>query len=124
MEDDAAAALALPPDKLDDTQRNAIRTLAMSLGEMGQIQREQGKRDCVASYEEAAELLHRIGDRPAEAVTAFNLGRAYQDLPALRNLDEAERWYQRSLELRAEGDRKGKGGCMAQLGLVCVALGA
>ncbi len=44
-------------------------------------------------------LCHRIGDRPAEAVAAFNLGHAYKDIPALRDLDQAERWYRRSLEL-------------------------
>ena len=50
--------------------------------------------------------------------SAFNLGHAYKDLPALRDLDEAERWYQRSLELFAEGDQIGKSKCYSQLGLV------
>ena len=49
----------------------------------------------------------RIGDRAAEAVAAFNLGHAYKDLPALRDLDAAERWYRRSLELDDPRDRLG-----------------
>lgn len=114
----AAAALATPPDKLDDTARNAIRTLAVSLEQLGHIQREQGKPDCVAAYEEAVSLYQRIGDRPAEAVAAFNLGRAYTDIPTLRDLDKAERWYRRSLELRDERDRQGRAGCVGQLGQV------
>jgi tetratricopeptide (TPR) repeat protein len=114
----AAAALATPPDKLDGTARNAIRTLAVSAEELGHLQREQNGADCVAGYKEAVSLYQRIGDRPAEAVAAFNLGHAYKDIPALRDLDKADRWYRRSLELRDERDRKGRGGCLAQLGLV------
>jgi tetratricopeptide (TPR) repeat protein len=39
-------------------------------------------------------------------------------LAEIRNLEEAERWYQRSLELYLEGDSLGRGDCMAQLGSV------
>ncbi|MBK9603818.1 MAG: tetratricopeptide repeat protein [Anaerolineales bacterium] len=60
--------------------------------------------------------LSRANETAAEAVAAFNLGHAYKNLPALRNLDEAERWYRRSLELRAEGDRKGRAITVGQLG--------
>ena len=70
------------------------------------------------AYEEAVALYQRIGDRPAEAVAAFNLGHAYMNIPALRDLAQAERWYRRSLELRDERDRLGRGKCMSQLGLV------
>ena len=105
---------------LSPLARNTIRNLAMSLGTMGQILSEQGKADCVTAYEEAAELLHRIDDRPAEAVAAFNLGHAYMGdfIPALRNLDQAEHWYRRSLELCGENDRLIRGQCHNQLGLV------
>jgi tetratricopeptide (TPR) repeat protein len=62
--------------------------------------------------------MHRIGDQAAEAVAAFNLGRAYTDLPAIHDLAQAERWYRRSLELRAEGDQLWRSNCYNQLGLV------
>jgi tetratricopeptide (TPR) repeat protein len=39
-------------------------------------------------------------------------------VPDLRDPGQAERWYRRSLELREEGDRLGRGKCMGQLGLV------
>ena len=39
-------------------------------------------------------------------------------LPAIRDLAQTERWYRRSLELRAEGDRLGQAKCLSQLGLV------
>jgi tetratricopeptide (TPR) repeat protein len=114
----AAPALAAPPRALDDTQRNAIRTLAMSLGTMGQILQGEGSSECVKAYEEAADLLHRIGDRAAEAVAAFNLGHAYKNIPILRDLAQAERWYRRDLELEDPRDRLGRGKVHNQLGSV------
>jgi hypothetical protein len=42
-----------PRAALDDAGRNAIRTLAVSLHELGQIHREQGHSDCVAAYQES-----------------------------------------------------------------------
>jgi tetratricopeptide (TPR) repeat protein len=114
----AAPALSVPPEALDRGQRNAIRTLAVSLEELGHTQREQGQPECVAVYEEAVSLNQRIAAQPAEAVVAFNLGHAYLTLSTIRDLAQAEHWYRRSLELRDERDRKGRGGCLAQLGLV------
>lgn len=114
----AAAFLSQPAQGLDAGAKHAIRSLAASLHELGQIQREIGIKECVEAYREALSLLEKIDDNSAAASAAFNLGHAYKNLPALRNLDEAEGWYRSSLELRAEGDRKGRGGCMAQLGLV------
>jgi tetratricopeptide (TPR) repeat protein len=114
----AAAALAAPPKALDDAQRKAIYNLAASLNELGEIQRELGQSECVAAYEESLRLPERIGDRAGVAICAFNLGTAYKDISALRDLDQAERWYQRSLELHEERDRLGRAQCLGQLGLV------
>jgi tetratricopeptide (TPR) repeat protein len=114
----AAPALALPPESLDGSQRNAIRSLAVSVEELGHILREQGKPECVAAYEEAIPFYQRIGNRPAEAVTAFNLGHAYMTLPALRDLAQAERWYRRSLEMYEEHQQHDRAQCLGQLGLV------
>jgi len=106
------------PAALDDAQRNTVRSLAVSVEQMGSILREQGKPECVSNYEEAVALYQRIGDHAAEAISTFNLGHAYKNLPALRDLDAAERWYRRSLELHDEGDRLGQAKCFSQLGLV------
>ena len=119
----AAPALAVldrvvPAVGRDDAQRNAIRTLAVSLEQLGHIQREQSEPGCVSAYLEAVALYQRIADRTAEAVAAFNLGHAYKNLPTLRDPDQAERWYRRSLELCAEGDRLGRGKCTYGLGHV------
>jgi tetratricopeptide (TPR) repeat protein len=114
----ADSLLARKAEPLSAGEKNTFRMLAVSLEQLAIMLREQGKPECVEPSKEAIGIYQFIGDKSTEAISAFNLGHAYVRLPALRNLDEAERWYRRSLELRAEGDRKGKGGCMAQLGLV------
>jgi tetratricopeptide (TPR) repeat protein len=114
----AAPALAAPPEILDGAQRNAIRTLAVSLEQLGHIQREQGQPDCADAYKEAIPLCQRIGDKPEEAILAFNLGHAYLDLPVLRDLAQAERWYRRGLELVDERDHLTRGKGLGQLGYV------
>jgi tetratricopeptide (TPR) repeat protein len=114
----AAAALALPPESLNGVQRNVIRTLAASLHELGQIQRELEQPECVAAYDESLRLSEQIGERAGAAICAFNLGTAYKDIPAIRDLAQAERWYRRCLELLDERDRLGRGKCLNQLGAV------
>ena len=113
-----ASLLARQAESLSTGEKNMLRTLAVSLGQLSDIQREQGKKECVEPSKEAIEIYHAIGDFTAEAIRAFNLGHAYKDLPALRNLDESERWYRRSLELRAGGDRKGESTSYDALGNV------
>jgi len=114
----AAALLARSPETLGANEKNTLRTLAVSIEQLGHIQREQGKPECAETYQESFALDQQIGDNSTAAVAAFNLGRAYTDLPALRDLDAAEGWYQRSLELRAKNDRKGQGTSYDALGNV------
>ena len=114
----AAALLARLPETLTDGEKNTLRSLAASLNQLARIQLQINSLECVKSNEEAFTIFDQIGDTAAAAIAAFNLGHAYLTLPALRDLDEAERWYQRSLELRAEDDRLGSGNCFSQLGYV------
>jgi tetratricopeptide (TPR) repeat protein len=114
----AAVLLARPPESLSANEKNSLRTLAVSMEQLGQIQRDIGMTECVQTMQDAIPICQQIGDRAEEAVLAFNLGHAYKNLPALRDLDAAEGWYQRSLALRAEGDRKGRAITVGQLGLV------
>jgi len=114
----ATPFLALPPESLNDSQKNVVRTLSVSVSELGHILREQGKVECIEAYQEDYDLSLRIGDKPGAAVTTFNLGRAYTEMPALRDLAQAERWYQRSLELRDERDRQRQARSVGQLGYV------
>jgi tetratricopeptide (TPR) repeat protein len=114
----AAPLLTLPLEQLNAGERNSLRSLAASLHELGQIQREQGAADCVASYRESYDLSLRIGAQAVAATCAFNLGHAYTDLPALRDLTQAEGWYRHSLELRVEQDHLARGKTLGQIGYV------
>ena len=90
--------------ELEHQGHSSLRALAIALGELGDILREQGKPECVTAYEEGYELALLIDDKAGAALIAFNLGRAYQDVPALYDFDQAGRWYQHGLEL---GDEHG-----------------
>jgi tetratricopeptide (TPR) repeat protein len=114
----AQPALAIMPDQWDATERNIIRSLAASLHDLAQIQREQGNPICAETYRESLKVAGAIDDAPGQATCAFNLGRVYQDLAALRDLDQAERWFRQSLDLRAPGDTIGRARCLGQLGLI------
>ena len=120
-----AAALSQPaetwdPDQLEVTRSEAIRSLSVSLHTLGQIQRESGKADCVFSFKEALDLAKRAGCRSSASASALSLGHVYKDFAALRDLAQAERWYQQSLELHGEHDKLGRGRCFGQLAMTAL----
>jgi tetratricopeptide (TPR) repeat protein len=114
----ASPALAIPAEKLDAEQRNAIRTLAVSIEQLGHVQRELGQPACVESYRESYGLELRIRDQVLAAVAAFNLGRACGELAAIRDFAKAERWYRRCLKLLPQTDSLGRAKCLCELGSV------
>jgi tetratricopeptide (TPR) repeat protein len=114
----AAAALTTPAAQLDDIHRDLLRFLAVGMNQLGEILREQQQPACVQAYSEALQLARRIGDRPLEAIVAYNLGHAYAQVPEFRDLHAAARGYQDSLGLRDEGDRLGRARCVSELGYV------
>jgi hypothetical protein len=111
----AEPALAAAPERRDASQLQAIRTLGVSLQHLADIQKQQGRATCAAIFREALDLAGAIGDGAMQATCAFNLGHAYNDIAGLRNLDEAERWYRQSFDLRAPHDGLGRGRCVSQL---------
>ncbi|MFT5470278.1 MAG: tetratricopeptide (TPR) repeat protein [Verrucomicrobiales bacterium] len=116
---EAAEALALPEDApLDDDQRHRIRNLGVGVFTLGHLLMEQGNPDCVAAFEESVRYCQRIGDQAAEAVAHYNLGHAWKNLPAIRDIDAAEAAYQQSLDLYDAGDRVGRCRCIFQIGRV------
>jgi len=114
----AASALAMVDDTWDASQKNAIRTLGASLHQLGEIRRKLEQPECVGAYEEALKLAQMIADYAGSSACTINLGHAYLSLASLRDLDQAEEWYRRSLELRDERDSQGRARCIGQLGLV------
>lgn len=98
--------------------RNCIRSLATSLYELGENQRERKEPDCTVLYEESLDLAEQIGDRVGADCCAYNLGTAYKDIPAIRDLEQAEYWYRRSLDFADKRDRLSQGKTHNQLGAV------
>jgi tetratricopeptide (TPR) repeat protein len=118
--DRAAAALDAPPASLTPLQSHQIRTLSVSLEDLGHILRYQGDPGCLPYYQEALGLVERIGGGQDEAMLAVSLGNTYVQIPELRDLDQAEHWYQHSLGLRADDDKLGQAACLGQLGMVAL----
>ena len=114
--DRAGTALATPDGQLTPAQHNQLRSLAVSLELLGHILLEQDDPGCFPYYEEALGLYQRIGARAEEARLALTLGNAYKDVPGLRDLGQAEHWYQHSLSHRANNDRVGQAKTLGQLG--------
>ena len=117
--DRAAAALAAA-GSLTPRQHNQIRELAVSLELLGHILNAQGDPDCLQYYQEALALYERIGGRQEEANLAISLGNTYLRVSGLRDLGQAEQWFQRSLRLRAGSDQFGQARGLAQLGAVAL----
>jgi tetratricopeptide (TPR) repeat protein len=107
-----------PPQQLNDRQRNQIRNLAVDLEQLGHILRQQDDPGCLQPYHEAMELAQQISDRGEEAVVAFNLGHAYKGIPDLRDLGQAQHWYQQALDLFGEHDTLNRAKIAGQLGIV------
>lgn len=114
----AASALAAPPEALDDAQRQTILTLANSLHEMADVQRELRQPECKSLYEEVIHLFESIGDHRGVFIAAFNLGNTYKDVPELRDLKQAEYWYKKCEDLLDPSDKITKANVTGQQALV------
>jgi tetratricopeptide (TPR) repeat protein len=97
-------------------QHNDIRSLAVSLQNLGDIQRELNSVECVVNYLEAFDVGMLILDQTVTASCAFNLGHTYKHL--LHDLAAADRWYRISLEFGSQQDRRMRGGSLLQLGQI------
>jgi len=112
---DAAPALAVPPEKLDGAQKNAIRTLATSLNQLARVQRDQDNQECITNFETAISLFASIEDRTASGHNAMNLGNAYLTVLRMRDLGKAESQFHRAFELYEPNDIKARGAALGQL---------
>lgn len=115
---DASPSLRLPQRALNGLQRRSVHSLATVLAGLGSILRDRGDPACVEPYEEAIALYQRTRQRASEARSCANVGHAYREIAVIRDLDRAERHFERSLALRDERDRHGRGECLSNLGLL------
>ena len=115
----AAPCLEIPAEELDgEGGLDEVRTLFVSVELLGQIQQENGNAVCVETLQYAIKLFEGSDRGQYLAGPAFHLGHAYKNVSAIRDLEKAEMWYARSLELYGERDRQGRGRCLAQMGNV------
>ena len=114
----AAGVLGANTASLTGFQRNQIRDLAVSLSDLGNILLVQNDPGCLPHFQEALALVQRIGDHAGEAQAAGSVGNAYLHVPGLRDLNQAEHWFQRSLTLRADSDRLGRARILIGIGEV------
>jgi len=116
----ADEALATPVSDLTPVQRTQIRNLGTALLDLGNVLLLQDDPGCLPHYQETLALAQKAGDRSAEASAAGSLGNVYRMLSELKDLDEAERWWRRSLELRPDSDRHGRAQCLSSLGSIAL----
>ncbi|HTS98956.1 MAG TPA: tetratricopeptide repeat protein [Streptosporangiaceae bacterium] len=114
----AVTAEATPDDQLTPAQHNELRSLAVTVEQLGNIYRWQNDPGCLPYYEQALGLYRRIRARVEETALALTIGNAYKDVPGMRDLDQAEHWYRQSLGQRAEHDRIGQAKVLWGLGMV------
>ena len=110
----------IPQRPLDERQRREVRALAVTTQQNGNILFEQRHPGCVRPYLDALRLFQRTGARHEESTVANALGNAYLGIPRLRDLDEAERWYQRANQLLGEDDTVGHAQVLRALGTVAL----
>ena len=106
--DRAAAYRDLPPDRLDDPARHHLRTLAVTEHDLGRLLYEQGDPACLGHHQAAHDLSNGSATPPGRPSQASNLGNAYLDVPGLRDLDQAQHWHQRNLDLKPDHNRIGR----------------
>ena len=115
----AARIIELASDTpLDRTQHYLLHTFAVSLSELATLKKRAGDSACILDYKEAIATYERVGSRSSEAVTQWNLGNAYKDLPDVRDLNAAESAYSRSMDLLEPQDNWGRSKCVEQIGMV------
>ncbi|MCX5097624.1 tetratricopeptide repeat protein [Streptomyces sp. NBC_00365] len=114
----AAQALAAAPGGLSAQERRDIMRLAVCLGTMGQIRREQGEADCLQWFDEALDLQHSADHREELFSTHYNIAEAYRKVPAIRDLDRAEWHFLKCLDLAGPDQRLKRIGALGELGLV------
>jgi tetratricopeptide (TPR) repeat protein len=113
-----AELLTLHPVRLGFEQRGLVRTLAAAMHTLGRILSELDDPGCVEAYAEALELYARTNDRRGQALSTINLGNAYRSIPSIRDLDKAEDYYRRTLDLCGRRDPITRSQAMNGLGNV------
>ena len=116
----ATEALNTPAAHLTTIQRHQLRSLAVSLRQLGDLQVQLGQEEGEATLKDALDAAQRSGDQHTVTAITFSLGHAYLNVPSLHDLGRAEAAYQQSLAMWGADDLAGRLACLAQLGRVAL----
>lgn len=112
------ANLLSADDELTGGQRATLRAFAVSCEHLGYILLEQGDASCLEFCVEALELFQRIGARHEQANLTYLIAMAYRSVPTVRDLGQARRWLNDSLELVERDDVLGRSRRLNELAAV------
>jgi tetratricopeptide (TPR) repeat protein len=96
-----------------------LRELAVALADLAELRWDQRDRACLLLFEEALDVVKRVGDRAEEAFLALRIAHTHSHLPS-PDLQAAERWCKRSLELRDANDWLGRGRSLLERGFIAL----
>jgi tetratricopeptide (TPR) repeat protein len=116
----SAGLLNRPTTELSLRERYELESLGVALYGLAEVQRQQGEASCIDSYKAALAFAEQTGDRSRAAACAFSLGNTFVSLPNLHDIDKAEHWYHRSLDLSLPGDRLVRARIIKQLGSIAL----
>jgi tetratricopeptide (TPR) repeat protein len=117
---EAGPALDADPHQLDERNLKKIRNYIVSKADLAQIQLSTGDMECVQSYRDVIEKSEKYGFRQLAAAYSMNLGGFYAHMAESRDLDQAESWFKRSLDITDPSDSLGRGRCLGNLGYVAL----
>jgi tetratricopeptide (TPR) repeat protein len=110
------------PDRLTPSEIQQLQFLAISTSRVADVLRAANDPACVSMSEEAVRLYRTISDNVGVSIRLFNLGHAFKNVPALRNLEKAAHYYDAAYNSYPDHDALARGQCLAQLGAVSLEL--
>jgi tetratricopeptide (TPR) repeat protein len=117
-EGQAATVSREPGARYDSAHRQKLLNLAIATGRLADVLRIKGTPGCVARNLDAIRLFELIDYPPGIAIRHLNLGHAYKNLPAIKDLEKAKESYREALNHYPEQDRLARAQALAQLGTV------
>jgi len=116
----AGPAMHAGPNKVNNGNRHLIRNYIASMADLAAIQTGLKDVGCVQSFMEAIEMSERYGFWQYATSYSHNLGNAYCTVAQIRDLDQAEHWYKRSLDHTPEFNRLERSRSLLALGNVAL----
>jgi hypothetical protein len=114
----AADVLYTDPQKLDAEAVQKIKSLASALAFLGELHMKAGSPKAIDAYKAAFRTVKLLKKTSLAAQYAYHIADGYIVIPAGQNLQMARRWIKKSLSLRDEADRLGRGQSTALFGKV------